>query len=73
MPLKVALSNSFGFGGTNGSLVFRAPAVTQRAAWPEDALLGLHARFPDRYPVLLESVGGGAPLGRHDVLLCLPG
>jgi 3-oxoacyl-[acyl-carrier-protein] synthase II len=25
MPLKVALSNSFGFGGTNGSLVFRAP------------------------------------------------
>ncbi|HQR48171.1 MAG TPA: beta-ketoacyl-ACP synthase II [Steroidobacteraceae bacterium] len=25
MPLKTALSNSFGFGGTNGSLVFRAP------------------------------------------------
>jgi 3-oxoacyl-[acyl-carrier-protein] synthase II len=25
MPLKVALTNSFGFGGTNGSLVFRAP------------------------------------------------
>ena len=24
MPLKVAVSNSFGFGGTNGSLVFRA-------------------------------------------------
>jgi 3-oxoacyl-[acyl-carrier-protein] synthase II len=24
-PVKVALSNSFGFGGTNGSLVFRAP------------------------------------------------
>ena len=24
MPLKVTLSNSFGFGGTNGSLVFRA-------------------------------------------------
>lgn len=22
-PMKVALSNSFGFGGTNGSLVFR--------------------------------------------------
>jgi 3-oxoacyl-[acyl-carrier-protein] synthase II len=22
-PLKVALSNSFGFGGTNGSLIFR--------------------------------------------------
>ncbi len=24
MPIKVAISNSFGFGGTNGSLVFRA-------------------------------------------------
>jgi 3-oxoacyl-[acyl-carrier-protein] synthase II len=24
MPLKAALSNSFGFGGTNGSLIFRA-------------------------------------------------
>jgi 3-oxoacyl-[acyl-carrier-protein] synthase II len=24
--VRVALSNSFGFGGTNGSLVFRAPA-----------------------------------------------
>jgi 3-oxoacyl-[acyl-carrier-protein] synthase II len=23
MPLDVALSNSFGFGGTNGTLVFR--------------------------------------------------
>jgi len=23
-PVRVALSNSFGFGGTNGSLVFRA-------------------------------------------------
>ena len=23
MPIEVALSNSFGFGGTNGSLVFR--------------------------------------------------
>ncbi len=23
-PIKTALSNSFGFGGTNGSLVFRA-------------------------------------------------
>jgi len=24
MPIKVAVSNSFGFGGTNGTLVFRA-------------------------------------------------
>ncbi|HEX6591693.1 MAG TPA: beta-ketoacyl-ACP synthase II, partial [Moraxellaceae bacterium] len=23
MPINVALSNSFGFGGTNGSLIFR--------------------------------------------------
>ena len=47
--------------------------MTDRASWPGDALLGLHARFPDRYPVLFESVGGSTPLGRHDVLLCLPG
>ncbi len=47
--------------------------MTERAAWPGDALLGLHARFPGRYPVLFESVDGSAPLGRHDVLLCLPG
>lgn len=47
--------------------------MTDRAALPESALLGLHAAFPDRYPVLLESVGGGLPLGRYDVLHCLPG
>jgi anthranilate synthase component 1 len=47
--------------------------VTGRAGWPGDALLGLHARFPDRYPVLFESFGGNTPLGRYDVLLCLPG
>ncbi len=47
--------------------------MTARAALPESALLGLHAAFPDRYPVLLESVGGGLPLGRYDVLHCLPG
>jgi 3-oxoacyl-[acyl-carrier-protein] synthase II len=25
MPIEYALSNSFGFGGTNGSLIFRRP------------------------------------------------
>jgi len=38
-----------------------------------DALLWLHERRPDRYPVLLESVGGGADLGRFDLLFALPG
>ena len=47
--------------------------MTPGAALDGDALPRLHAAFPDRYPVLLESVGGGAPLGRYDVLLALPG
>jgi anthranilate synthase component I len=38
-----------------------------------DLLLRLHERRPDRYPVLLESVGGAAQLGRYDVLFALPG
>jgi anthranilate synthase component 1 len=38
-----------------------------------DALLRLHERHPGRYPVLLESVGGGQDLGRYDLLLALPG
>ena len=36
-------------------------------------LLALHERHPERYPVLLESVSGGEPLGRYDVLLAQPG
>ena len=36
-------------------------------------LLELHERYPDRYPVLLESVGGAQAIGRHDLLLALPG
>lgn len=38
-----------------------------------EALLQLHERHPERYPVLLESVGGGPHLGRYDLLLALPG
>ena len=38
-----------------------------------DTLLKLHERQPARYPVLLESVGGGPELGRYDLLLALPG
>ncbi|MGI9245850.1 MAG: aminodeoxychorismate synthase component I [Steroidobacteraceae bacterium] len=36
-------------------------------------LLALHERFPDRYPILLESVSGAETLGRTDVLFALPG
>lgn len=36
-------------------------------------LLALHERFPDRYPVLLESVSGAPALGSSDLLLALPG
>ena len=39
----------------------------------EADLLALHERFPDRYPVLLESVSGEESLGRQDVLFALPG
>ena len=43
------------------------------AILPDDAFLALHERFANRYPVLLESLGGGSPLGRYDVLLARPG
>jgi anthranilate synthase component 1 len=44
------------------------------AETPTDVdLLALHERFPDRYPVLLESVSGAEALGRHDLLFALPG
>ncbi len=36
-------------------------------------LLRLHRAHPDRYPVLLESVAASEAIGRHDVLLALPG
>jgi len=38
-----------------------------------DLLLRLHETHPDRYPALLESVGGATRLGRYDVLFALPG
>ena len=40
---------------------------------PPDLLLRLHERHPGRYPVLLESVGDDARLGRYDLLFALPG
>jgi len=33
----------------------------------------LNARFPQRYPVLLESASGDSALGRYDLLLAAPG
>ncbi len=36
-------------------------------------LLALHARHPDRYPVLLESGGPVSGVGRFDVLMAFPG
>ncbi|HSQ69011.1 MAG TPA: aminodeoxychorismate synthase component I [Steroidobacteraceae bacterium] len=51
------------------------PAATPQpstAAAPSAVLLDLHEARPERYPVLLESVGGGDSLGRYDVLLALP-
>jgi hypothetical protein len=37
------------------------------------SLRGLNARFPQRYPVLLESASGDMALGRYDLLLAAPG
>jgi anthranilate synthase component 1 len=36
-------------------------------------LIALHAQFPERYPVLLESAALGAKTGRYDLLLAGPG
>ncbi len=49
------------------------PGGREAAILPADALLALHERFPDRYPVLLESMGEREPLGSHDLLLAFPG
>jgi anthranilate synthase component 1 len=37
-----------------------------------DRLLELHEQHPGRYPVLLESIGDDARLGRYDLLFALP-
>ena len=83
--LDVVLSNSFGFGGTNGTLVFRS-ALTARgptaaspherptcASCPDVATCSpLAADFPQRYPALLESVARGAARTRYDILFAFP-
>ncbi|MGB5132452.1 MAG: chorismate-binding protein, partial [Steroidobacteraceae bacterium] len=40
---------------------------------PVGRMLALHERFPDRYPVLLDSSAVGLPLGRFTILLAGPG
>jgi anthranilate synthase component 1 len=47
--------------------------VTPARDGEDERLLRLHEAWPDRYPVLLESVGGEPGLGRYDVLFALPG
>jgi anthranilate synthase component 1 len=49
------------------------PRPQLEQALGDEALLGLHEAFPDRYPVLLESVASAANFGRYDVLFALPG
>ena len=44
-----------------------------RAADPPARMLALHARHPDRYPVLLESAATSPALGRYSLLLAAPG
>ena len=75
MPIRVALSNSFGFGGTNGTLIFRASArlsILEPVDVDPAALLALHAASPHLYPALFESAAAGEPLGRFDILFAHP-
>jgi anthranilate synthase component 1 len=44
-----------------------------QAGDPVGRMLALHARRPDRYPVLLDSAATGSPLGRYSLLLAAPG
>src|SRR4029077_2475317 len=84
MKIDVSLSNSFGFGGTNGSLILprfraraplqglptRAPLVRELDV-PPAVLRRLAARWPARYPLLLDSAAAG-PLSRSSGLLGEP-
>ncbi|MGH8251827.1 MAG: aminodeoxychorismate synthase component I [Steroidobacteraceae bacterium] len=49
--------------------LFELPPVDD----PVGRMLALHARHPDRYPVLLDSAATGSSLGRHSLLLAAPG
>ena len=82
MRIDAALSNSFGFGGTNGSLIFsRFKRLKHRRAASVDSARTSHqqgrrarrdaacagSRGPERYPVLLDSAAEG-PLRTFSVL-----
>jgi anthranilate synthase component 1 len=50
------------------------PSIVSTSELPEGfGFLDLHVHAPDRYPFLLESVGGGAAHGRFDILFAFPG
>src|SRR5687768_18339864 len=38
-----------------------------------ERMVALHARDPERYPVLLDSAATGSPLGRFSILMAAPG
>ncbi len=60
-------------GATPGPLsVAGASASTVQLPGSTD-LIGLHALAPERYPFLLQSLGGAAALGRFDILFAFPG
>ena len=84
LTVEAALSNSFGFGGTNGSLIFRRfkaldrstprgrpRAPPDKVAVPGTALRSLAATEPERWPVFLDSAAEG-PLTRYSLLMAEP-
>lgn len=46
--------------------------LTRSVAAPRERLLDLHARWPERYPALLESAAHSEKLGRFDLLFTSP-